>query len=409
MAGRGVGKLLHRGAVEVFEPLAGEHGADGPFRDAFAGPQKVGTVGGAQRVVGIVGGEEDAVTRAGERADLAHDLALVAEVEVCGRLVEHDELRLLRKRARQQHELALAARDHRIGPQRKMRDTELVEHPRRHHPVARRWPAEEIAVRGAAHQHDAVDGEGEGRHMHLRHIGDEPCTLTNGNGRERASADRHVAGAGRENAEQGLEQRGLAAPVRAKQRQDLALLQRDVEAATNHAIAVADGEIAAGKAHDQVRCIPASSQMKNGVPMTAVRIPSGISTGAAVRASVSMKRRYPPPSSAAVGMSRGKSGPTRARARCGTTSPTQPMMPEVATLAEVTSVAAATMAMRSGPVASPSARASSSGSDITLSRQRSATSTTVPSATGPVSGSRSATVVAARLPSSQNVIAGSWL
>ena len=42
-------------------------------------------------------------------------------------------------------------------------------------------------------------------------------------------------------------------------------------------------------------------------------------------------------------------------------------------------------------------------------RQRSATSTSVPSATGPNSGTRSATLVAARLPSSQKVIAGSWL
>src|SRR5262249_53272800 len=128
-------------------------------------------------------------------------------------------------------------------------------------------------------------------HMHLRHVGDEPCTLADGNARERASADRDIAGAGCENAEQGLEQRGLATTVRAEQRQDLTPLQRDVEAATDPAIALADGEVAAGKAHDQVRCIPASSQMKNGVPMTAVRIPSGISTGAAVRASVSMKRR----------------------------------------------------------------------------------------------------------------------
>ena len=85
------------------------------------------------------------------------------------------------------------------------------------------------------------------------------------------------------------------------------------------------------------------------------------------------------------------------------------MTPEVATLAEVTSVAAATIAMRNGPVASPSARASSSGSDITLSRQRSGISTIVPTTTGPISGSRSETVVAARLPSSQNVMAGSWL
>ena len=149
--------------------------------------------------------------------------------------------------------------------------------------------------------------------------------------------------------------------------------------------------------------------MKNGVPTTAVRMPSGISIGATVRASVSITSRKPPPSSAAAGSSRAKSGPTSERARCGTTSPTQPMMPAVATLADVTSVAAATIAMRSGPVGRPSARASSSGSDITFMRQRSATSTSVPSATGPNSGMRSAMLVAARLPSSQNVIAGSWL
>ncbi len=83
------------------------------------------------------------------------------------------------------------------------------------------------------------------------------------------------------------------------------------------------------------------------------------------------------------------------------------MMPAVATLAEVTSVAAATMAMRSGPVGTPSAFASSSGSDITFMRQRSASSAMVPSATGPNSGTRSAGLTAARLPSSQNVIAGS--
>jgi hypothetical protein len=85
------------------------------------------------------------------------------------------------------------------------------------------------------------------------------------------------------------------------------------------------------------------------------------------------------------------------------------MMPDVATLAEVTSVAATTIAIRSRPVATPSARASSSGSDITFSRQRNANRTAVPSATGPASGRRSDTVVAASEPSSQNVIAGSWL
>src|SRR5262249_5314065 len=88
MAGCRIGELLHARAVEILEPLACEHDADVPFRDPFALPQEIDAVGGAQRVVRIVSGEKDAVTRAGERADFAHDLALVAEVEVRGRFVD---------------------------------------------------------------------------------------------------------------------------------------------------------------------------------------------------------------------------------------------------------------------------------------------------------------------------------
>lgn len=44
----------------------------------------------------------------------------VAEVEVCCRLVEDEELRLLRERRREQDELTLAARDVRIGLLREM-------------------------------------------------------------------------------------------------------------------------------------------------------------------------------------------------------------------------------------------------------------------------------------------------
>jgi hypothetical protein len=43
--------------------------------------------------------------------------------------------------------------------------------------------------------------------------------------------------------------------------------------------------------HDQFFCTLASSQMKNGVPITAVKMPSGISTYAMVRASVSISSR----------------------------------------------------------------------------------------------------------------------
>ena len=63
--------------------------------------------------------------------------------------------------------------------------------------------------------------------------------------------------------------------------------------------------------------------------------------------------------------------------------------PAVATLADVVKVAAATIAILSGPVATPSERASSSGRDMTFIRHRSAISTAVPIATGPNKGSRS--------------------
>ena len=104
-----VGERLHRRAVEVLEPFAGQHCAHGAFGDALARAQEIGAVGGAQRMVRIVGGEQDAVTGAGEGADFAHDFALIAEIEARGRLVEHDELRLLCQSARQQHKLTFAA------------------------------------------------------------------------------------------------------------------------------------------------------------------------------------------------------------------------------------------------------------------------------------------------------------
>ena len=146
-------------------------------------------------------------------------------------------------------------------------------------------------MRGAAHQHHGLDRECESGIVDLRHIGDAPRAVADREGVERAAVDLRLAGERLEDAEQRLEQRGLAAAIGAEQREHLALLERDVEPASDHAVAVADREVAAGERHDQFLCMPASSQMKNGVPITAVRMPSGISIGATVRASVSMRSR----------------------------------------------------------------------------------------------------------------------
>ena len=85
---------------------------------------QIGAVGGAQRVIGIVGREQHAMAGCFEVPDFAHHLALIAEIEARGRLVEHDELRLLRQRAGEQHQLPLAARNHRVGPLPQVRDAE---------------------------------------------------------------------------------------------------------------------------------------------------------------------------------------------------------------------------------------------------------------------------------------------
>src|SRR6516165_2529555 len=258
-----------------------------------------------------------------------------------------------------------------------------------HRAIRRRRPAEQIPMRRAAHQHDGLDREREGRLVRLRHVGEEAGALATVIAAKAAVIEPHFAGLGDKQAEQRLEQRGFAAAIRPEQRQYLARRQRYIEIAPDQAVAVADGKAAPFELHDQVRETLASSQMKNGVPTRAVRIPSGISIAATVRASVSITSRKPPPINAAAGTSRAKSGPTRERAMCGTTRPTQPIMPAVATLADVTKVAAATMATRSGPVGRPSALASSSGSDMTFNRQRSASSSSVPSATGTPSGAMS--------------------
>ena len=81
-----------------------------------------------------------------------------------------------------------------------MRDAELLERARGDGAIVRRRPAEQVAVRGAAHQHHALDGEGEGRHVHLRHVGDHPGAFTDRDAGKRAAADRHLARLGAEDA-----------------------------------------------------------------------------------------------------------------------------------------------------------------------------------------------------------------
>jgi hypothetical protein len=77
--------------------------------------------------------------------------------------------------------------------------------------------------------------------------------------------------------------------------------------------------------------------------------------------------------------------------------------------AAVASVAPATANARNAVVFTPSARASSSPSVRRFNRQRSSSSTTKPSSAAGAAARMSSRVAAESVPSSQKVIAGSWL
>src|SRR5262245_5895564 len=127
--------------------------------------------------------------------------------------------------------------------------------------------------------------------MYLRNVGNDARPFADGVFVEWLVAETNLAGLWLEQAKQGLEQGGLAPTVRPQQGEDLTGRQSDIEAAADGMVRITDGKVAALDIHDQVLCMLARSQMKNGVPITAVRMPSGISTSAAVRASVSISSK----------------------------------------------------------------------------------------------------------------------
>ena len=127
--------------------------------------------------------------------------------------------------------------------------------------------------------------------MGLRHVGDPAGDLGARQRCERPAVEQHRAALGRQQAEQRLEQRGLAGAVGPEQADDLAGADGEVDVAADRLARVAEAEAPRLEPHAQP-CRPrASSQRKNGAPTNAVRMPSGISTAAIVRASVSTSSR----------------------------------------------------------------------------------------------------------------------
>ncbi len=113
----------------------------------------------------------------GQPLDLVHQLSLIAEVEAGGRLVQDNELRILRERTGEENELPLTARDHRVGPFGQVRDSEALECIRCGRTVAFARTAEQVAVRGPAHEHHTLDRKRKGRRVRLGHVSDRTGAL----------------------------------------------------------------------------------------------------------------------------------------------------------------------------------------------------------------------------------------
>ena len=238
-------------------------------------------------VVGIVGREDHREPVGGEPGDLPQHQRLVAEIEAGGGLVHDQDGGLLRQRAGDQHELALAARQPGVVGPGEIPDAEAGERALRRFAVDFAGLGEQAEPRGAAHQHHLQRGVGEGRRMGLRDIGRMGRDLAPGEPVERRAGKQHRPAARRDQPEQGLEQRRLAGPVGAQQAEDLARPGAERDAGPDLVAGIADRQIPGLDGHAHVRRPRPSSQRKNGAPTTAVRMPSGTSTAETVRASVS--------------------------------------------------------------------------------------------------------------------------
>ena len=141
--------------------------------------------------------------------------------------------------------------------------------------------------------------------------------------------------------------------------------------------------------------------------MKPVMMPSGISCSYRLRASVSVHSRNSAPAKMESGSVRRLLSPAASRAKCGTTKPSQPMVPLMHTAEAVSSVAHTTIIVRSRRISAPTNRASRSPSDSTLMRQRIATSTPAASSITGTSAARLPYSDLARLPICQYTISAS--
>ena len=175
--------------------------------------------------------DQRAAALARQLAHQRRDADAMAQIQVRGRLVEQQHAGILRERARQQHELALASRELEHGAVGEILDADPGHRFPRSLEIGPGLEAERAEVGRAAHQHHLARPEGKRDRRLLRHHGEHAGQLAARESVERTPEQRDRAVAGPQHARGDAEQRRLAGAVRAGQRQHFAGVERERHAA----------------------------------------------------------------------------------------------------------------------------------------------------------------------------------
>src|SRR6266545_4675135 len=346
------GVLVHQdpAAVHRFQHRLLQHvfrGAEPHRRASREEEQAVGDLGGQ---VEIVGDDENAQSLVPvETSQERHTLRLVAQVEMRGGLVEHEESRLLGERPREDDALALASGEAFERLARESLD------PGEGHGLSRDalvLPALEKArgsMREASHEDELLDGERKSLRDVLGHHGNPAGHGCASERRYALAADQDLPSRWTDHVGQESDHRGLSRRIGTDEPEHFAggdgkAQLAELEGRTPRC-AERIGEAHAPKLGE--RCHGATratrerrSHMKKGAPQNEVSTPTESSAGATtVRARVSAARRKAPPPRSAAGTSTRLSGPKSIRNTWGTMRPTKPMGPTNATTVPVSSAA----------------------------------------------------------------------
>ena len=148
------GHHAHVDAVGGAEPRGGDDLGRSAQRGETPALQQTDAMGAEKGVIRIVGREDDGQPARGQRADGGEHPDLVAEVEIGGGLVEHEDAGLLGDGARDERELALAATQLSVEPGGESADAQGGERGLRDLVVAGPGGGEEVEVSGAPHEHE---------------------------------------------------------------------------------------------------------------------------------------------------------------------------------------------------------------------------------------------------------------